>query len=368
MARRRMDNSGSVYFRTNRKLWIYKVPKHLQVYAGAKTISAKTQRELKEKMDNLNKQLKDNNVKYDTITIPKIITIVLKDKLNKNIITNSTYGRDLNTLAIIQKSNLNNIPIQQVTTQDIDKFAYTITDYSQSSIDKIFIQLKIAFNYATAKDLLLKNILTYYKRPISTKETKKVYAFTLDEQKEFIRLIPKSIYFMQYMIALNTGMRMGEINALHIDDIDFINKEIHINKTVSRDSNYKSFISNTTKTKTGVRSVPINNILMPYLIQFCENKEGYLFSDKRIISTPMVNSEMKRLCAKSEIITCAVNTHMLRHTFATRCIESGMPPVVLAKLLGHADISTTLNTYTDVFNKFKIEHFENATNYIKNLF
>ena len=59
---------------------------------------------------------------------------------------------------------------------------------------------------------------------------------------------------------------------------------------------------------------------------------------------------------------------MLRHTFATRSIESGMPAVVLAKLLGHADISTTLNTYTDVFNKFKVEHFDKATEYFKKLY
>ena len=82
----------------------------------------------------------------------------------------------------------------------------------------------------------------------------------------------------------------------------------------------------------------------------------------------MVNSEMKRLCEKNEIIKNDVNTHMLRQTFATRCIESGMPAVVLAKILVHSDIFTTLNTYTDVFNKLKKEHFEIATEYLKKLY
>ena len=207
-----------------------------------------------------------------------------------------------------------------------------------------------------------------YIKPISSKKTKKINAFTLEEQKEFISLIPNSKYFMQYMIALNTGMRIGEINALHIKDIDLKNKKININKTIARDIDFKDFISDSTKTKNGIRTVPINDILYPHLKEFCEDKHGFLFSENRIVSAGMVNSEMKRLCSKSNIIKLPVNTHMIRHTFATRCIEAGMPAVVLAKLLGHADISTTLNTYTDVFNKFKIEHLENATNYIKDLF
>ena len=53
-----------------------------------------------------------------------------------------------------------------------------------------------------------------------------------------------------------------------------------------------------------------------------------------------------------------VNTHMLRHTFATRCIENGVSPVVLQKILGHKDIQVTLNTYTDVFNEFKEKEIE----------
>lgn len=89
---------------------------------------------------------------------------------------------------------------------------------------------------------------------------------------------------MQYLIALNTGMRISEINALKAEDIDFKKKTININKTVTRDDKCKNFINDTTKTKNGIRAVPINDILMPYLVQFYKNKRGYLFSSKRIIS------------------------------------------------------------------------------------
>lgn len=347
---------------------MYRIPVNLQARAGAKTISAKSQKELLVKIDELYEEKEKYNEKNNNLTITDIILKNENDKLNKNIIQISSYTRNMFTLSIIQKSNLNNIPINKVTESDLNDFSKYIIKYSQSTIDKVFTHIKKAYDIALYNGNITKNILTIYEKPQSIKKTSKVSAFTLEEQKEFIKLIPNSIYYMQYLIALNTGMRMGEINALHVDDIDLINRKINVNKTVARGKNYKEYINDRTKTKNGQRSIPINDILYMPLKEYISDKNGFLFSYDRIISTGMVNSEIKRLCANNDIIKDKVNTHMLRHTFATRCIESGMPAVVLAKILGHADISTTLNTYTDVFNKFKIDHFEKATNYFKKLY
>lgn len=155
-------------------------------------------------------------------------------------------------------------------------------------------------------------------------------------------------------------MRMGEINALHYDDINLKDKTININKTISRDAQYKNFINNTTKTKNGTRVIPINSILYPILEKFIKDKKGkYLFSELKIISTSQVNSEMKRLTKNNNY-----NTHMLRHTYATRCIEAGVQAVVLKKLLGHSDISITLNTYVDVFDKYEKQNNEIIEKYL----
>lgn len=80
-----------------------------------------------------------------------------------------------------------------------------------------------------------------------------------------------------------------------------------------------------------------------------------------------INSELKRLNTKYDIAS-HIHTHKLRHTFATRCIESGMPAVVLAKILGHSDVSITLNTYTSVFDEFQNKNLENMNIYLNILF
>lgn len=363
---RRIKNTGSIFYRSNRDIWVFQIPLHL--IKDKKTISAKTKKELTKKIEEFYKEIDEVKFKQENRTIVDLLHEYENDKLKKNIITAGTHIRNIATISRIEENYIGKIPIQNITIKDLNDFSNTLINYSNSVISKIFIQLKKGFQLGLEKELITKDLVKSIIKPKSNIKTKKVSAFTLEEQKEFIRLIPSSKYYMQYLIALNTGMRIGEVNALHIDDIDFINKTIKINKTVARDENYKEFIKLNTKTEAGMRTVPINEILYEPLKEYCNDKLGYIFSFNRVISAPMVNSEMKRLCEKSKLIKQSVNTHMLRHTFATRCIESGMPAVVLSKILGHTDISTTLNTYTDVFNEYKQEHFEHATEYFKKLY
>lgn len=92
-------------------------------------------------------------------------------------------------------------------------------------------------------------------------------------------------------------------------------------------------------------------------MQKCKN------ANIRVINTKKYKDDEKEVNLKSS----NVNTHMLRHTYATRCIESEMSALVLSKLLGHKDIETTLNTYTSVFNKFKEDEIQKYLDYINQL-
>jgi integrase len=96
------------------------------------------------------------------------------------------------------------------------------------------------------------------------------------------------------------------------------------------------------------------------------NEEKLLFKPehRQYTDRENANTELKRLLKRHFGIE-DITTHSLRHTYGTRCIESGMPAHVLQKLLGHTDVSITINTYTSIFDKYKKEEFEKYLEYKK---
>ena len=127
------------------------------------------------------------------------------------------------------------------------------------------------------------------------------------------------------------------------------------------------------KTKNGIRDIimdeQVEYILREYLEkEYKENEENLLFyntAKNTYYTTGQINMVFKRFCEHYDIgIGYNVNQHMLRHTFATRCIESGMPANVLSKIMGHADIRTTLEIYCDIFANYEKQHTGRTYNYL----
>lgn len=97
-----------------------------------------------------------------------------------------------------------------------------------------------------------------------------------------------------------------------------------------------------------------------------ENLHNLIFTNNNTyIRTSAINKELKRIF-KEELKTNYkdISTHCLRHTYGTRCIEAGMTAVVLQRLMGHKDVTVTLNTYTSLFNKFKEDELEKVNTYL----
>lgn len=168
------------------------------------------------------------------------------------------------------------------------------------------------------------------------------------------------------MLALDAGLRIGEIAALRWEDVDLENHLIYVNETVQRiplqyNHSKTQVIVDDSKTNFSIRTIPMTSMLHKYLKEW--NKQStskYVCSNKSTPSEPRLLTRYFHTIRKQSGIP-SVHFHHLRHTFATRCIESNGDIVSISKLLGHKSTRTTLDVYTDSLlesRKYVIEKME----------
>ena len=361
-----------------------------------KSFSAQSKPECEQKRELflLNLEKEKNGVALYS-TIPEILTIRNEKRLKANKQKEQGYGRNMDTISYIAKSSIGDIPIKDITKDQLENFLYEITRYAQDTIDKIYRMVKRAFETAYEKNIIDTNPFAVkdhdLDEPESSKPTKEVPPLTVEEQNIFETALKeysqtkttRNKYHHQFIIELYSGMRMGEINALTPRDIDFKNEVIHVSKTISRDRKKKPILSYRTKTKTSKREVPMQpevvEELKKAIDEMIPNERNLIFCDKKtkgLITTQRVNCAYKRIFEKAglkdkyteqDLESVQLGQHQLRHTYGTRCVEAGMDYKALSEIMGHKDIHVTIDTYVSTLNKSRAENMKKVRNYLQSI-
>lgn len=250
-----------------------------------------------------------------------------------------------------------------------------ISGYRNSTIKQTKSIMYRVFEGAVENNLIASNPVTKSVNCKKGGKSKPERVLTVKEQQAFLMAAKKSVNYNQYAFVLQTGLRVGELRGLKWSDIDFKNREMHIQRSMGYCYSVKEWIIGPPKSESGNRIIPLTEEAINILkLQKEKNSKlnvisiefkDFVFLCKN--GTPARTSDydciLAGICKRAMIEKISI--HTLRHTFATRCIEAGMRPKTLQKILGHAEISTTMNLYVHVTEDAKTEEMRNIEGTLK---
>ena len=306
-----------------------------------------------------------DNIKLDD-WFKRWVKVYKEKSVRPNTLREYTHIYNKNISPFIGNRNINSL-----TKTDIQSLIDRASDdnYKYERQSKIKVILTDLFERAIEDNLMVRNPANGVK--LRADKEMKAKALTLEEQNTFFDNCKNTFYDNLFHVAVNTGLRPGELFALHIGDIHFEDGYIDVNKTLVYQKyltdERKEFHVEPPKTKQSYRKVPSNSVCRTYLEKQIELKEvvkskrpkqqnDYLFVTK--FNTP-INSQIYSDAIKAVIrqinLTRSFDNefevfsgHTFRHTFATRCFESGIEPKVVQSYLGHASLKMTMDLYTHV--------------------
>ena len=223
---------------------------------------------------------------------------------------------------------------------------------SVKTVKDILIVLKMVMKFGVKNEWM-----TYYEWDIkypTTSANKELEVLSVANHRKILNYIQSHFTFtgLGIYISLSTGLRIGEICALKWSDINVTDGTITVSRTIERiyiiegEKKHTELVINTPKTKNSCREIPMSKELLAMIkpLKKVVNNDFYvLTNDERPTEPRTYRNYYNGLMAKLDIPK--LKYHGLRHSFATRCIEAGCDYKTVSVLLGHSNISTTLNLY-----------------------
>ena len=285
---------------------------------------------------------------------------VKRKTVRPNTVRNYTERYYKNIQKVIGKKLLTEVkPIH------CQKFFTNMADegYRTSTIYQTRITLFNMLEFAKENDVILSNPCKKSVKSDMGRPSQKKEALTIDIQKKFLEQAKGQSYENQYRFILQTGLRTGELVGLRWEDVDFKNKTVKIQRSMEYRYSVGEWRVGEPKSKSGYRIIPLTDEAVRILLaQKEKNKKikiiptewsEYIFLCRK--GKPVKNSTydtaLFKICDKAGINKFSM--HVLRHTFATRCIEGGMMPKTLQKILGHSNIGITMNLYVHITEEEK---------------
>lgn len=235
--------------------------------------------------------------------------------------------------------------------------------YKTTTIYQTRIALYNMLEFAKENEVIITNPCKKSVKSDIGKPSDKKEALTIDDQRCFLAAAKGQSYEYQYRFALQTGLRTGELVGLKWEDINFERKTLTIERSMEFRYKVGEWRVGSPKSKSGYRTIPLTDEAICILKAQKEKNRKIKVIDKEWADTvflcrkgqPVKNSTydtaLFKICDKAGIKRFSM--HVLRHTFATRCIEGGMMPKTLQKILGHSNIGITMNLYVHITEEEK---------------
>lgn len=338
-----MSRRGENIFKRKDGRWEARYIKEVALDGSKKygSVYAKSYREVKAKQQLCINQ-HDNTRKTVTTVDDAMYEWLAKSKALVKI---SSYQKYQSTVQNHISKHLGNIRINNLTPLIISRF----TDYlllqdklSRETVNNVLIILGMGLEFAKTNYQTVSPSIHLLKSA-----TAKTRVLSECEQQILVRYLfsQEDIFSFGVLLTLYTGLRVGEICALRWED--FLENTIHVSKTMQRlknSSGKTEVMILPPKTDTSDRIIPVPAVLRPIINKYCK-ESGYVLTQE---NGKFIEPRLLQRKFEKHIKACGlegVHFHTLRHTFATRCIETGMDAKTLSEILGHCDVKTTLNKY-----------------------